>query len=698
MTATTASFSTIKSGAANSRSRPSASRDWTHTDLTVRKARRAKGRPFMGVDGEGTGRDRHGRQHYMLLRAGPYECFTGRPLNTFDCLDFILSLPDTHILVGFAFGYDVTQILRDLPAERLARIFADKETGPGKSRYTHWNGYAIEYLPRNYLRVARLHRVTTHDPATGLPTVAYVREEGSVRTIWETFGFFQSTFLKAIQSYDIGKRFWAEIDSNKRKRAKFIRITKGIRRYCELECALLAALMEKFRATCHAAGIHPNQWAGSGKLAAYLHQHHGTITRSALLNKLPPGLMNMANAAYYGGRFEITRIGDIPACTEADINSAYPDAMRSLPCLEHGTWQRVMPLWLANAPPAALFVAEASFSHPADVPLCGLPIRSKQGFLFWPREGRGVYWSPELQSAERLGATLTYHHGWRYVSHCKCQPFAWVSELYAERKRLEAKREGSGQPIKLGINSLYGKLAQRIGAPKYGNFVHAGLITALTRAKLNDAIALNPSAVVMIATDAIVSLRPLPLTYGKGLGEWERKDHPRLFVVQPGLYWSGRTKADKRKTRGTSVSMFARHMHRFEKAWRRWCLEDGTDRRHRSANDKWKSTAPAVNLNLTLFIGLRLAHARGDLTTAGQWARVKREFSFEWGRKRLDRPYAWEGSGLSLCVRTLPLPGGPDLVSVTHAANAERLAELDRERMEYEDQPEVIDRTMPADG
>lgn len=673
----------------DTRLRPSASADQTFSlrDDPGRIRSKRAGKPFMGVDGEGCGMDRHGRQHYMLLRAGPYECFTGKPLNTFDCLDFILSLPDTHILVGFAFGYDVTQILRDLPAERLARIFDDKPHGTeGRSRYTYWNGYAIEYLPRNYLRVSRLLR-----NEDGF----WYRDEASTRTIWEVFGFFQQSFITALRAAGIGERYWDLIATEKRRRSKFTRITKRIRRYCELECALLAAMMEKFRLRCHEAGIHPTQWAGSGKLAAYLHRANGTITNAALLKKLNPSLLRMANDAYYGGRFEITRIGDIPACTEADINSAYPDAMRSLPCLEHGTWQRVTALWLHNAPQTALFVAEVSFKHPQGTTLCGLPIRHKEGFLYWPLEGAGVYWSHEIRSAERLGASVTYRHGWRYISHCTCQPFAWVEPLYNERKRLEAVTEGAGQPIKLGINSLYGKLAQRKGAPTYGNFIHAGLITALTRAKLNDAIGLDPSAVVMVATDAIVSLRPLPLSYSKALGAWERKDHERLFVVQPGLYWSGRRKPDKRKTRGLSVSIFARHMHRFEKVWRRWCLMDGINLRYRTMGRRWKSTAPAVNLNMILFIGLRLAHARGALVTAGQWARVKREYSFEWGRKRLERPYRWEGPST---IATAPLPGGPEVMSVSHKDNLANLEARELERAEYEDQPEVIDRSMPGIG
>jgi hypothetical protein len=366
--------------------------------------------------------------------------------------------------------------------------------------------------------------------------------------------------------------------------------------------------------------------------------------------------------------------------------------MRALPCLEHGTWQRAAPLWLANAPPGALFVAEASFTHPETNPLCGLPVRHSEGHLCWPREGAGVYWSCEIRSAERLGARMTYRQGWRYVSHCQCKPFDWIDGLYAERIRLG--KDAAGYPIKLGLNSLYGKLAQRIGNPKYGNFIYAGLITAHTRAALNDAISLAPSDVVMIATDAVVSRSVLPLPYGKGLGQWGSKPLDNLFVVQPGLYWDGHRAGDKRKTRGTSVSIFARHMHRFEKAWRRWCERGHALEPIRQPGGKWRRDTPSVKIKLTLFVGLRLASARGKLFTAGKWDRVERSFDFEWGRKRRMAPVTFEAP---TCLLTYPLPGGADFVSCPHNGNMPRQAELDRRRLEYEDQPELVDISAPQE-
>jgi hypothetical protein len=81
-------------------------------------------------------------------------------------------------------------------------------------------------------------------------------------------------------------------------------------------------------------------------------------------------------------------------------------------------------------------------------------------------------------------------------------------------------------------------MAQRCGLGPYHDAVSAGLITAITRASLIEAIAKDPQSVVMIATDAVFSTRPLPLDIGDGLGQWEEKVWPDLFIAQPGVYWS----------------------------------------------------------------------------------------------------------------------------------------------------------------
>ena len=93
-----------------------------------------------------------------------------------------------------------------------------------------------------------------------------------------------------------------------------------------------------------------------------------------------------------------------------------------------------------------------------------------------------------------------------------------------------------------------------------------------------------------------------------------------------------------------------------------------------------------MGIPVPLFTGLRLAHARGKPETAGKWTNDKREFSFDWSRKRASEPH-WDGR---YCVRTLAAAGAPDLVSMPHSEN-KAWSLLNADRMELDDQPDHID-------
>ncbi len=653
----------------------------------------------------------------MLLCAGNdsemRELYTGKPLATLEIFDWICSLPRKVILCGFAFGYDCTQILRELEQGRRKDLFVDKRLDrygnptdihalrARKSDYTYINDqFGVVYLPGKYLRICRLERRMTTNPGDGLQWSTLHPVKGSVRTIWETFGFFQKKFSIALADFDIGTPAERKlIQRNKAERASFARMTRGVRDYCKLECALEARMMETLRAACTACGIKPADWSGAGRLAEAMHRDHGTMTKQRLHTWVPSGVLGFAQAAYYGGRFECVHVGRIrKPVYEHDINSAYPAAMLKLPCLEHGTWEycsadQISELYRRD--PKALFVAQVAFDHSrnSNGPLCGLPFR-KGGSLSWPMKGQGVYWSVELRSAARLGARYQFGTGWRYVTRCECVPFDWIKPLYEARIRMG--KSTAGKPIKLGMNSLYGKLAQRVGNPRFGNFIWAGLITAHTRAALNEAIATAPSDIVMIATDGVYSLSPLEVPNGKGLGEWETYlEKPAclhkegLFLLQPGLYWGPNLKAVL-KTRGVSPGFFAHHAVRskVERAWAKYA----------QAGDQ-SAKPPVVPIKLRLFGGIRLSTARGDFYLAGKWLDSRlpkshqnhlapKEFSFDWRRKRGFG--VWEGEAL----RTYALPGGGDDLSDwksdTHGADETLFDQLDMNQAEFDEQPEFF--------
>ena len=661
---------------------PDATRRNRKAERKAWKARRTPPvKPFVGCDGEGCGVDELGRQNYMLFRMGSRELYTGQRLTSEQCLDFICNEPGGTILVGFAFGYDVTMILRDLPASQQKRLFDPIDFSPGHSRYTWYKNFDIEYLPKNYLKVRRVNVVRNDDGSERRGPV-----KGSQRVIYETFGFFQKSFLKVLKEFSIATEDALKIiATNKDARADFSEMTPEVRGYCALECEYLARLMETLRGYCDDADIHPRTWSGAGKLAAALHAKHGTPKSKEALANVPIEVEAMANMAYYGGRFEITRVGKIKGpIYEYDIKSAYPAAMPRLPCLIHGEWQSFERDQLPK--PGSVYVANVSFRQSVAPDeetgaLGGLPIRSKEGHLYWPLQGSGTYWNCEIDSARRLGAKITVHNGWSFSTSCHCTPFDWVEELFDYRMAIGGS--GPGYPIKLGLNSLYGKLAQRKGNGQFANMIWAGLITAMTRAKLNDAIATNPRRIVMVAADAVYSLDPLPdLELGNWLGAWEREELAELFIVQPGLYWDPTKR--KRKSRGLSGRFFEEdgRTEAFESAWETF---------RQSENSALDTIFPAVTVPVPGFIGLKLAVSRGKPETAGRWISDTRSISFDYRNKRVS--HIWDDGA----IITKPKAGGRTVLSIPHrdflAAGGNEFWEASR--LVMDEQPDYIDLSIP---
>jgi DNA polymerase type B, organellar and viral len=390
---------------------------------------------------------------------------------------------------------------------------------------------------------------------------------------------------------------------------------------------------------------------------------------------VPAKFGNMMIEAYYGGHFEISRTGYIgQPVWEYDINSAYPAAMSGLPCALHTAWQKV------PHPGPGLYCAEIEFAHNETNLWAGFPFRTQSGHLYWPLAGSGVYWSPEIEAAQSLGAEVKFREVWQAVKCCDCKPYSFVEPLYEFRKSLGKGNEG--YPIKLGLNAMYGKLAQRKGAQRYYNLIHAGLITAITRAKLLSAVAHNPEAVIMLATDAVYSLAPLPLPVSKQLGDWEAKERPDMFIVQPGLYWfPGAQGAEQsHKTRGIPKSVVEANADKFRKAWELFARSGWLFPEIDAVGDQYN-----VALPLNSFIGIRLAMARNKPHLAGCWKTVKKKMSFDWRNKRGVGRWSADYQ----FVQHWPIKGSAALRSAPY--DASKLTELDGQHLELEANPDFLE-------
>jgi hypothetical protein len=626
--------------------RRAAFRDYDRKRKAAQRAKKGHDRVptrFIGVDGEGG--NINGSHEYLLLRAGDWILETGSPLRWQECLAFLSDLPkDGVTYVAYFFDYDVTMILSQCREERVRRLLdRESRTFVGQVFPVDVEGFQIDYLPRKEFKVRR-------------------KGTGTRWTVIHDVGtFFQSAFLKTLELWDIGTpEERTLIAEGKESRKDFGAVTDEERFYNDLECKLLSRLMYEFRNVCVNVGYVPSKWQGPGCMATTIFRRHGIPTRKHIEITGDLELMESANAAYYGGRFETTRTGPVDGPVyQYDINSAYPVAVYNLPCLMHGIWEHVeRPGTLEG-----LYLARGHFVATSDAWLYGFPVRRKDGSILFPAEGNGWYWSHEIASARHQ--SFKPAEAWRYVKTCECRPFDFIPDLY--RQRVALGKTAKGRILKLSLNSLYGKTAQSIGAAAYANPIWAGLITSRTRATLLDAICNGPDHglglcgkdVLMLATDGIFTTAPRRLPVSDELGDWEATDHGGIFLIQPGLYLL--TGQGNVKTRGLPRRVVEERAEDFYAAYR-----DGTGE---------------VMVSIRNFVGLRQALHRNRFDIAGQWQDLEKAVTFDISSKRDP-----ETGG--------PYRGGPDLESVPYA---KAIGAWNDARIDLLDQPDWADGVYGED-
>lgn len=653
-------------------------------------------RTFVGIDGEGRNLA-SGYHAYFLLRAGDTTC-TVRPgesrLRTRDILSYLSDLPTENIYVGYFFEYDDCKILEDLPFSTLHRLVhrEERKKKNGKGYWpVRWREFELDYMPRKYLKVRR-------------------RGQSWVE-INDVGPFFQSRFHTAIKEWDVGtEEERAQIKAGKDLRSEFSEIgDEYVTEYNALECKLLAQLMEKFRAACEEIGYVPKRWQGAGQLAEAMFEKHG-IPQTVDLDvwTLYPELAEFARNSFYGGRFETSMVGftDAP-CVQFDINSAYPDALRHVPCLVHGKWERVTGKRRVGDDELSICFGRFKPKAKDRAMFYGFPVRRDDGSIHFPANGRGWYWSFESRAAKHQ--IFDCYDSWIYSATCQCRPFDFMGELYTSRKAWG--KTGKGIALKVAMNAVYGKLAQSIGDPKYSNPILASFITAWCRTKIADAIhslpcCESPTApcghdVFMIATDAIYTrdYDTFTIDEGNGLGQWSKERHEDgLFIIQPGLYFDpgGDTEDSTFKTRGVPNRLIREHKQEFVEAFKEM---------------KRTREVPKgdVYLPATLFTGIRQAVHRRNMKIMGQFktyidpetGKEGRKTSFEWMTKRRALPYVdyLEGTGLGPNrIVTIPYLGTEDedpkqkpVQTVPYDKDIGGLRRRDELRLDFADQPDWIE-------
>lgn len=479
---------------------------------------------FVAWDGEGISPIENRAQNYVLFgnSRGRYIRTNSErdTLRTARILDLLISeeMADPHAIhVIFGGSYDTNMILVDLSDSHLERLWY---TGR-----VYWNQYRLEWRRTKYLKVTD-------------------RELNVSVTLWDVWPFFQTSFLKALRTWSIGDVDTLDrIEAGKKDRNgfRFDQIDE-IERYWRSELDCLVKLMQAFHHNLKHVGFHINRWDGPGAVASWLYRHYGTKAHKLDISKYPK-VREASQHAYAGGRIELIRYGNHEGRVYLyDINSAYPSRIAQLPSLVGAKWVHHRG-HRHHSTPFSLYRIRYTKDDVGDI--SPLWHRADDGSVNFGEQLEGWYWTPEYDAAVKHRAEHVEVVEWyEFVGDQDSRPFAWVEEMY--RQRLQWKQEGNPAEriLKLGLNSLYGKMCQQVGwqegrqIPPYHQLEWAGYVTSATRAQMYDAAMTNPDAIVGFETDGIITTGELTgLTLGKGLGEWSVEEYSGVTYVQVGVYW-----------------------------------------------------------------------------------------------------------------------------------------------------------------
>lgn len=404
-------------------------------------------------------------------------------------------------------------------------------------------------------------------------------------------GFWQSSFLTVIDPKNwvdpvVSSSEFGVIKAGKAHRST-ADLDDDMRIYNTLENTALSRSMERLRDgfTAIDISLSPKQWFGPGQAAsAWLKSR---LPRSSdLLESVPSWYLDACRMSYFGGWFEQMMHGHIPGIThEYDINSAYPHIIRSLVCLEHGTYTRGEGSTYPDTEYTLIYARVWTRTPGAtgSDPIGAMLHRMHDGNIIRPTCTEGWFWVPELAAAQSAGMVngITVF-SWVSYAPCNCDaPLGDVELLYQHRLSV-GKDTAEGKACKLVYNSMYGKFAQSVGTPVYGNPVYASKITSGTRQMICSAIASHPlgaRGVAQVATDAVFFITPHPsLSIGSALGSWSYEPRSSLTLFKPGVYWDDKTRSmlgdpdtvAKFKARGINAREFSTHLLSIDEWFSRW--------------------------------------------------------------------------------------------------------------------------------
>lgn len=415
-------------------------------------------------------------------------------------------------------GYDAECILKLLPEEILRSYRWKKEL---KFFYKE---YKIQYFDRKKLTISKGHHSVN---------------------CYDIMQYYENKQLPEAYTESIKKPLDPAYLAMKEKRASFSRYyysrhKNEVRKYCIEDCILTKELAENWVKTFYDVfGFYPANWISSGYLAEKVLINNGI--NIPLFNETPYEVQELARHSFYGGRFELIQRGYIGYCCLYDINSAYPYALTTLPDITNGKW--ISSKKINPKAKLGFFYILADVSD--TVKIAPFPFIKKNRTICYPCQPFKTYVTLDELNAVKgdSGINYTILESYQFIPNKNCgYPFKkFIEDQYHRRMKLRNEKNQLERAIKIILNSIYGKTAQRTNRMMGNLFnpVIASYITGFARSQLYSFVRKHnlENDVIAFATDSIAVHKKIPNLHSEKLGEMKLdKEGNDIIFLSNGFY------------------------------------------------------------------------------------------------------------------------------------------------------------------
>jgi hypothetical protein len=382
-----------------------------------------------------------------------------------------------------------------------------------------YEDYKLEYIPAKSLSIRKGHHSTIFFD------IAQYYHASLANAYQQNIGTLDDDYLKIKKKRSFTKSYYKHYPNK-------------LRNYCIKDCILTKELADHWTDLFYQAfGFYPMRWISSGYLAEkVLFNNSIALPR---FDQIPYKIQDIAWSSYFGGRFEVLKRGFIGNAHVYDINSAYPYALSTIPDFfsdhKKHLWKKSKRKILDNSK-LGFFKVEARIPNEKYIP----PFAFNDGRLIFPSGNFQTFCTlAELKAVDSKYYKIL--ESWQFIDDSPEYHYkAFVETTYRQRLRLKQAQNPLQLPLKIILNSIYGKTGQKVNR-RIGNIfspVIFSSITGIARSMLYRFVIENKieNEVVFFATDSVCTTKKLEYDSDK-LGEFSFDNSANdVYVLQNGFY------------------------------------------------------------------------------------------------------------------------------------------------------------------